>query len=342
MDRFNELAMNYSDETADEFAAAAGQDRRGRRLEPRHHHRLRDGRAALPAGRRRRHHALGRRAPPRRALPPAAQRRPTCCSSTSPPTTSTPSRSAWLERYLADYKGAVVAVTHDRYFLDNVAGWILELDRGRGIPYEGNYSSWLEQKEKRLEMQERRDLAKERIIAELEWVRKNPKGRQTKQKARMQQLRGAGRRGEEHQARRRPDPHPGGHPPGQRGRAGRGPAQGLRRQAADRGPRVRPAARRHRRRHRPQRRRQDHAVQDDHRPGAARRGHAAHRRHRADLPTSTRAATRWTPRRPSGRRSPAAGADQGRRARDELARLHLGLQLQEGRPAEEGRDALRR
>jgi ATP-binding cassette ChvD family protein len=93
---------------------------------------------------------------------------------------------AWLERYLADYKGAVVAVTHDRYFLDNVAGWILELDRGRGIPYEGNYSSWLEQKEKRLEMQERRDLAKERVIkAELEWVRKNPKGRQTKQKARI-------------------------------------------------------------------------------------------------------------------------------------------------------------
>src|SRR5213075_2546716 len=90
----------------------------------------------------------------------------------------------WLERFLADYKGTVVAVTHDRYFLDNVAGWILELDRGRGIPFQGNYSSWLEQKQKRLEMQERRDLAKERIIkAELEWVRKNPKGRQTKQKA---------------------------------------------------------------------------------------------------------------------------------------------------------------
>ena len=93
---------------------------------------------------------------------------------------------AWLERFLKDYPGTVVAITHDRYFLDNVAGWILELDRGRGIPYEGNYSSWLEQKEKRLEMQERRDLAKERVIkAELEWVRKNPKGRQTKQKARI-------------------------------------------------------------------------------------------------------------------------------------------------------------
>ncbi|MFL6644455.1 MAG: energy-dependent translational throttle protein EttA, partial [Paraburkholderia fungorum] len=92
----------------------------------------------------------------------------------------------WLEQFLTRFPGTVVAVTHDRYFLDNVAGWILELDRGRGIPYEGNYSSWLEQKEKRLEMQERRDLAKERVIkAELEWVRKNPKGRQTKQKARI-------------------------------------------------------------------------------------------------------------------------------------------------------------
>src|SRR6201994_2480079 len=78
----------------------------------------------------------------------------------------------WLERHLAEYKGAVVAVTHDRYFLDNVAGWILELDRGRGIPYEGNYSSWLEQKQKRLLQEERSDQARERTIAaELEWVR---------------------------------------------------------------------------------------------------------------------------------------------------------------------------
>ena len=93
----------------------------------------------------------------------------------------------WLERYLSEYKGAVVAVTHDRYFLDNVAGWILELDRGRGIPYEGNYSSWLEQKQKRLELEERTEKSRQRTIAaELEWVRQNPKGRQTKQKARLQ------------------------------------------------------------------------------------------------------------------------------------------------------------
>ncbi|MEA2247277.1 MAG: energy-dependent translational throttle protein EttA, partial [Solirubrobacteraceae bacterium] len=94
---------------------------------------------------------------------------------------------AWLERHLAEYKGTIVAVTHDRYFLDNVAGWILELDRSRGIPYEGNYSSWLEQKQARLAQEERTEKARERTIAaELDWVRQNPKGRQTKQKARLQ------------------------------------------------------------------------------------------------------------------------------------------------------------
>jgi energy-dependent translational throttle protein EttA len=93
---------------------------------------------------------------------------------------------AWLERYLHDYPGTVVAVTHDRYFLDNVAGWILELDRGQGIPYEGNYSSWLEQKEKRLEQEERQQSAHQKALkAELDWVRANPKGRQAKSKARL-------------------------------------------------------------------------------------------------------------------------------------------------------------
>jgi energy-dependent translational throttle protein EttA len=93
---------------------------------------------------------------------------------------------AWLEQHLAEYKGAVVAVTHDRYFLDNVAGWILELDRGKGIPYQGNYSSWLEQKQARLAMQDRAEKGRARTIAaELEWVRTNPKGRRTKSKARL-------------------------------------------------------------------------------------------------------------------------------------------------------------
>lgn len=93
---------------------------------------------------------------------------------------------AWLERFLHDYEGTVVAITHDRYFLDNVAGWILELDRGEGIPWEGNYSSWLEQKDKRLEQEERTESARQKSIkSELEWVRTNPKGRQAKSKARM-------------------------------------------------------------------------------------------------------------------------------------------------------------
>lgn len=92
----------------------------------------------------------------------------------------------WLERYLHEFTGTVVAVTHDRYFLDNVAGWILELDRGKGIPFEGNYSAWLEQKDKRLKMEERQESAHQRIIkAELEWVRTNPKGRHAKNKARL-------------------------------------------------------------------------------------------------------------------------------------------------------------
>ncbi len=93
---------------------------------------------------------------------------------------------AWLERFLHDYPGTVIAVTHDRYFLDNVAGWILELDRGHGIPWQGNYSSWLEQKEKRLAVEEKHETARQRAMkAELEWVRSNPKGRHAKSKARL-------------------------------------------------------------------------------------------------------------------------------------------------------------
>src|SRR5947208_6449740 len=93
---------------------------------------------------------------------------------------------AWLERFLKDYPGTVVAVTHDRYFLDNVAGWILELDRGKGMPFEGNYSSWLEQKQERLRREEKADSARQRTLSrELEWVRMAPKARQAKGKARL-------------------------------------------------------------------------------------------------------------------------------------------------------------
>ena len=143
---------------------------------------------------------------------------------------------AWLEQHLAEYKGTIVAVTHDRYFLDNVAGWILELDRGKGIPYEGNYSSWLEQKQTRLAQEERTEKGRQRTIAaELEWVRTNPKGTAHQVQGAPRPLRGAGRRGAQRQARRGPDPHPAGPAPGREGADGDRPAQGLRRAAADRG-----------------------------------------------------------------------------------------------------------
>ncbi|HEX4872534.1 MAG TPA: energy-dependent translational throttle protein EttA [Nevskiaceae bacterium] len=93
---------------------------------------------------------------------------------------------AWLEKFLKDFPGTIIAVTHDRYFLDNVAGWILELDRGHGIPWQGNYSSWLEQKQNRLQTEQKQEDARQKAMAEeLEWVRKNPKGRQAKSKARV-------------------------------------------------------------------------------------------------------------------------------------------------------------
>jgi ATP-binding cassette ChvD family protein len=186
LDRFNELAANYSDDTADEFAALQAQidaadawsldtnveyAMDALRLPPA------DADVTNLSGGERRRVALCRlllRAPDLLLL--------------DEPTNHLDAESVgWLERHLAEYKGTIVAVTHDRYFLDNVAGWILELDRSRGIPYEGNYSSWLEQKQARLAQEERTEKARERTIAaELEWVRQNPKGRQTKQKARLQ------------------------------------------------------------------------------------------------------------------------------------------------------------
>jgi ATP-binding cassette ChvD family protein len=107
---------------------------------------------------------------------------------------------AWLEHFLTEFPGTVVAITHDRYFLDNAAEWILELDRGYGIPWKGNYSSWLEQKDQRLAQEENREAARQRSIkAELEWVRANPKGRQAKSKARLQRFEELS--SQEHQAR---------------------------------------------------------------------------------------------------------------------------------------------
>ena len=116
---------------------------------------------------------------------------------------------AWLEQHLADYKGTIVAVTHDRYFLDNVAGWILELDRGQGLPFKGNYSAWLEQKQKRLAQEEKSESARQRTIKRRARVGAHePQGPPHQVPGAPEPLRGAAGRGAQRQARRRPDPHP--------------------------------------------------------------------------------------------------------------------------------------
>jgi sulfate-transporting ATPase len=185
LDRFNELSMNYSEETADEFARlqdqieAAGaweldqmvdQAMDALRCPPG------DASVTSLSGGERRRVALAR----------LLLSQPDLLLLDEPTNHLDAESVAWLERHLADYKGTVVAVTHDRYFLDNVAGWILELDRGHGLPFKGNYSSWLEQKERRLAQEEKAESARQRTIKqELEWVRTNPKGRRTKARARL-------------------------------------------------------------------------------------------------------------------------------------------------------------
>lgn len=185
LDRFNELSMNYSEETADEFARlqdqidAAGAWELDQMLDQ-----AMDALRCPPgdspvtslSGGEKRRVALAR----------LLLSQPDLLLLDEPTNHLDAESVAWLEQHLADYKGTIVAVTHDRYFLDNVAGWILELDRGHGIPFKGNYSSWLEQKEKRLAQEEKSESARQRTIKqELEWVRTNPKGRRTKSRARL-------------------------------------------------------------------------------------------------------------------------------------------------------------
>ena len=187
LDRYNELADELFRRDRRRDDQAAGRDRGQGPVGSRFQGRSGHGRAALPARRCRRGQALGRRAPPGRALPAAARAARGLFCSTSPPTISTPSSVSWLEGHLRNYPGAILIVTHDRYFLDNVTGWILELDRGRGIPYQGNYSSWLGQKQKRLAQEGREEEARQRTIArESEWIAASPRARQAKSKARYQ------------------------------------------------------------------------------------------------------------------------------------------------------------
>ncbi len=184
---------------------------------------------------------------------------------------------AWLEHHLQQYPGTVIAVTHDRYFLDNVAGWILELDRGQGIPWKGNYSSWLEQKQKRLAQEEKKESERQRTLGrELEWIRMSPKGRRTKAKARITAY--------ENLLNQQSEKASGDLeiyiPPGPRLGKLVIEAQGVRKAYVEDRLLVDnlsfPAARRHRRHRRPERRRQDHPVPHDHRPGTAGRGHHPH------------------------------------------------------------------
>jgi sulfate-transporting ATPase len=185
LDRFNELSMNYSDQNADEFGRLQEQIDAvdGWNLDTTLEYAM-DALRCPPAdadvttlsGGERRRVAMCR----------LLLRQPDLLLLDEPTNHLDAESVAWLEQHLQDYKGTVVAITHDRYFLDNVAGWILELDRGRGIPYQGNYSGWLEQKQKRLQQEERQESNRQRTIAqELEWVRMNASARRGKPKARL-------------------------------------------------------------------------------------------------------------------------------------------------------------
>jgi sulfate-transporting ATPase len=185
LDRFNELSMNYSEETADEFGRLQEQIDAvdGWNLDTTLEYAMDalrcppgDADVTTLSGGERRRVAMCR----------LLLRQPDLLLLDEPTNHLDAESVNWLEQHLRDYKGAVVAITHDRYFLDNVAGWILELDRGRGIPYEGNYSGWLVQKQKRLQQEERKESNRQKTIAqELDWVRMNASARRGKPKARL-------------------------------------------------------------------------------------------------------------------------------------------------------------
>ena len=185
VERYNELAMNYSDETADEMAALQDQiDAQNLWDLESQVEQAMDALRCPPSDASVENLSGGEKR--RVALCKLLLEKPDLLLLDEPTNHLDAETVAWLQHHLADYAGTVVLVTHDRYFLDQITGWILELDRGQGIPYEGNYSDWLEQKQKRLAQEAREDEAKQRTLArELEWIRQSPKARQAKSKARV-------------------------------------------------------------------------------------------------------------------------------------------------------------
>ena len=311
LDRYNELMMNYSDETAEEATKLQDQ------IDSQN---LWD----LDAQVEQAMDALG--CPPNDAdvttLSGGERRRVALCQLLlrqpdllllDEPTNHLDAETVrWLEKHLREYPGAILIVTHDRYFLDNVTGWILELDRGRGIPYEGNYSAYLEKKAKRLAQEGREEAARQRALAqEREWIAASPRARQAKSKARIRAYDELLKRNEE----RAPGTAQIIIPPGER--LGdtvievEGLQQGLRRPAADRRPLLQAAAGRHRRRHRAERRRQDDALPHADRPGEAGCRQPSASATPSISAMSTRAATTSAPTRPCGSRSPTGRTSSG-------------------------------
>jgi len=185
LDRYNELAMNYSDETAEEMAALQDQiDAQNLWDLDAQVEQAMDALRCPPGNSEVAHLSGGEKR--RVALCKLLLEKPDLLLLDEPTNHLDAETVTWLQHHLADFAGTVVLVTHDRYFLDQITGWILELDRGQGVPYEGNYSNWLEQKQKRLEQESREDDSKTRTLArELDWIRQSPKARQAKSKARI-------------------------------------------------------------------------------------------------------------------------------------------------------------
>ncbi|MGB2019809.1 MAG: energy-dependent translational throttle protein EttA [Parvibaculales bacterium] len=185
LERYNELAMNYSDETAEEMASLQDQiDAQNLWDLDAQVEQAMDALRCPPGDSSVEHLSGGEKR--RVALCKLLLEKPDLLLLDEPTNHLDAETVAWLQHHLADFAGTVVLVTHDRYFLDQITGWILELDRGQGLPYEGNYSNWLEQKQKRMEQEAREDDSKSRTLArELDWIRQSPKARQAKSKARI-------------------------------------------------------------------------------------------------------------------------------------------------------------